>query len=247
VKTFAADLHIHTALSPCASNELTPPAIVERALEAKLDIIAVCDHNCAENAKAVQEAAGTRLCVLAGIEITTAEDIHVLSIFPSADTAMAAGDRITPTLAKANKRYHAKFGEQLILDAAGQVKGKEERMLASSLWYSLAEAIEIVKNAGGLAIAAHVNRPSYSVMSQLGVFPEKAGFDAVEIFTSPLIKVNWDEYAALKLPMITSSDSHYLADIGRYRTMLKMRAASFDELKKAISGANGRKVERIHK
>ena len=247
MKTFAADLHVHTALSPCAANEMTPPAIVARAIEVGLDMIAVCDHNCAENALAVQQAAEKRLCVLAGLEITTTEDIHILGIFPDADAAISAGSKITPTLAKGNKRYFSKFGEQLIVDAAGHVKGKEERMLASSLWYSLPEAIELVKEAGGLAIAAHINRPSFSIMSQLGIFPGEADFDAIEIFTSPLIKTNCDEYAALELPMITSSDSHYLADIGRYQTMIKMRSACFEELSLAMKGAGGRGVERISK
>ena len=247
MKTFAADLHIHTALSPCAADEMTPPAIVARAIEAGLDIIAVCDHNCAENALAVQQAAGKRLCVLAGLEITTTEDIHILGIFPDADAAISAGSKITPTLAKGNKRYFSKFGEQLIIDAAGQVQGKEERMLASSLWYSLPEAIELVKEAGGLTIAAHVNRPSFSIMSQLGLFPDRAGFDAVEIFISSLVKLDWDKYEAWKMPMIASSDSHCLGDVGRHRTMVKMRSACFEELALAMKGKGGRGIRKINK
>jgi predicted metal-dependent phosphoesterase TrpH len=246
VKTFAADLHIHTALSPCASNEMTPPAIVERAVKMRLDIIAVCDHNCAANVLAVQEAAGGRLCVLAGIEITTTEDIHILGIFPHADAALAAGSKITPTLPKASKQYYAKFGEQLIIDAAGHVKGIEGRILASSLWYSLAEAIEIVKEAGGIVIAAHINRPSMSVLSQLGIFPDEAGFDAIEIFTSPQAKVDWNQYISYGLPMIVSSDSHCLSEVGRFRTNFKMAAATFEEFAMAIKGTGGRRVDSIN-
>ena len=227
---------------------MTGPAIVERAIENKIDMIAICDHNCASNIAAVQDAAkGKPLCVLAGLEITTTEDIHVLGIFPDADRANSAGQKITPTLPRANKAYYKKFGEQLIIDSAGNIVANEERMLACSLWYSLTETIELVKEAGGLAIAAHVNRPSFSIMSQLGLFPEEAGFDAVEIFTSPLIKIDWEKFASWKKPMIKSSDSHYLADIGRNRTIFKMKSACFEELAMALRGLDGRGVIEINK
>ena len=139
MKTFAADLHIHTALSPCAANEMTPPAIVERAIEARLDIIAICDHNCALNIAAVQEAAKENRCAcLRGLKSQQPRIFIFLGFFLMRMRQYAAGEKITPTLAKGEQGdITAKFGEQFIIDAAGHVKGKEERMLASSLWYSL--------------------------------------------------------------------------------------------------------------
>jgi 3',5'-nucleoside bisphosphate phosphatase len=242
VKTLVADLHIHTALSPCASDEMAPPGIVERAIAAGLDIIAICDHNSAGNVNAVQEAAKKRLCVFAGMELATAEDIHILGIFPDTTAAMAAADKVAQTLPMASKRYAKKFGKQLILDAAGRVKEHEERMLTASSGYSLAEAINLIKRYDGLAIAAHINRPAFSIFSQLGIFPDDAGFDAVEIFCPPLLNVDVEKYAFLGLPMIVSSDSHYLADVGRCRTKFKMASACFEEFAKAIKGVDGRKV-----
>jgi 3',5'-nucleoside bisphosphate phosphatase len=202
VKTFAADLHIHTTLSPCAADEMTSQAIIESAIGAGLDIIAICDHNSAENVRTVQEAAQGRLCVLAGMELTTSEDVHVLGIFPDVEAAKKVGHRV-----------------------------------------SLIEAIRLIRECGGLAIAAHINRPSFSIFSQLGIFPDESGFNAIEIFISPLSKIDWDVFKSLGLPMIVSSDSHYPADIGRNRTIFKMQSACFDELAMAINGVGGRGVK----
>ncbi|MCX5758981.1 MAG: PHP domain-containing protein, partial [Candidatus Hydrogenedentes bacterium] len=98
MRRFAADLHIHTALSACADDDMTPPAIVAAALEQGLDMIAICDHNSAGNAAAVQAAAGDALAVIAGMEITTAEEAHVLGLFPDAASAEAAGQEVRDTL-----------------------------------------------------------------------------------------------------------------------------------------------------
>lgn len=242
MKTFAADLHIHTGLSPCAADEMTPPEIVARAIAAQLDIIAICDHNSAKNTVAVQTAAKGRLCVLAGIELMTAEEIHVLGIFQDARAAEKIGQTVMEKLPVGSRRYFKEFGKQLILDAGGRTIGKEGKMLTASSGVSLTEAIGRIKECGGLAIAAHINRPSFSIFSQLGVFPENAGFDAVELFCPPQTKVDVGVYAFLGLPMIVSSDSHYPADVGRCRTKFKMRSACFEEFAKAIKGVDGREV-----
>lgn len=242
MKIFAADLHIHTALSPCAAEEMTPPEIVRRAIETRLDIIAVCDHNSSRNSAAVQAAAGGRMCVFAGIELMTAEDIHILGIFPDARAAEMFGMKVHEKLPLAGRRYFKKFGMQCILDSRGRVVGKEEKMLAASSGYSIGEAVGMLHEHGGLAIAAHINRSSFSIFSQLGIFPEDAGFDAVELFCPPQTRVDKEKYAFLGLPAIVSSDSHYPADVGRCRTMIKMESACFEEFSKAIKGVDGRQV-----
>jgi 3',5'-nucleoside bisphosphate phosphatase len=247
VKTFAADLHIHTGLSPCAADEMTPPEIVARAIEARLALIAICDHNSAGNTATVQAAAKGRVCVLAGIELMTAEDVHILGIFPDAEAAGRVGQKVSEKLSRGSRRYFREFGKQLIFDAGGRTIGKEERMLAASSGYSLSHAVGLIKENGGLAIAAHINRPSFSIFSQLGVFPDNAGFDAVELFCPPQTRVDREKYAFLGLPMIVSSDSHYPADVGRCRTMFKMVSACFEEFSKAIKNIDGRGIESINK
>ncbi|MDO8303388.1 MAG: PHP-associated domain-containing protein, partial [Sedimentisphaerales bacterium] len=152
------------------------------------------------------------------------------------------GLKVGEKLPMGSMPYFKEFGKQLILDAHGHTIGKEEKMLAASSGYSLTEAIGLIKGNGGLAIAAHINRPSFSIFSQLGIFPDDAGFDAVEIFCPPQAKTKVEAYAFLGLPMIVSSDSHYPTDVGRCRTMFKMASACFEEFAKAVKGVDGREV-----
>ncbi len=242
VRCYAADLHIHTALSPCAAEEMTPPAIVQAARRNGLAMIAVCDHNAAGNTAAVQVAAGDSLSVLAGMEITTAEEVHVLGLFPSAAAAQAAAGEVQRTLPTADKGYFVRFGPQLLFSSDGSVVGHERRMLALASRLSLSEAVNLIHRHDGLAVAAHVNRPSFSVLSQLGVFPTDVGFDALEVFAPPDRPPLIADFAGYGLPVISSSDSHFLADIGTTRTTLRMKAATFEELRLTFRGLNGRGV-----
>lgn len=246
-----ADLHIHTALSPCAADEMTPPAIVRAAHERGLALVAICDHNAAGNAAACMAAAQREggPTVIPGIEITTAEEVHLVALFPSAEQAESAAAEAAADLPPADDAYYARFGPQRLLDAGGQLRGMERRMLALATSLELSAAVGLVHRHGGLAIAAHVNRPSFSVLSQLGVFPAEAGFDAVEVFTPcepgavrPPRERKLDEYVRFGLPLIASSDAHFLGDIGRARTLCEMETASFAELRGALAGEGGRRV-----
>lgn len=246
MRNFLADLHIHTGLSPCAAEEMTPPAIVQAAIDVGLELIAICDHNSAGNVAATQAAAGSRLAVLAGLEITTAEEVHVVGLFPSARAAVAIADEIGATLPTADFAYYHRFGPQQQMDANGRVVGMELRMLAAATSLALAAVVDLVHRQGGLAIAAHVNRPSFSVVSQLGMFPANAPFDGLEVFT-PVGGGTRPTQSALggapaNLPVLASSDAHYLGDIGRARTICTMHEPSFDELVLALRGADSREV-----
>ena len=239
----AADLHVHTALSPCADNEMTPPAIVAKAIAEGLAMIAVCDHNSARNAAAVQEAAGDGLTVLAGMEITSAEECHVVGLFPAASAAEAAGAELAGTLPTADAEYAAFFGEQLVLAADGAPAGEERAALAMATPLAIDEVVDLVHRHGGLAVAAHIDRRSFGVIGQLGLFPDEAGFDAVEL--SRHVAPGSEAAAAFReygLPILHSSDSHYRDDIGAARTTLHVMASSFAELVLALHGADGRSI-----
>jgi len=241
VKRFLVDLHIHTALSPCASEEMTPPAIVWAAVRKGLGMIAICDHNTARNAGATQEAAGANLTVLAGMEMTTAEEVHVVGIFPDAERACAAGDEVRsslPDMGDASTR----FGEQRLMDAQGKILGKETKMLAASSAFGLSETVNLIKRHDGLAIAAHVDRPSFSVLSQLGMFPADAGFDAVEVSAAAVSSARAVQFSSFGLPVIVSSDSHFLSDVGTRCTVSEMGEPSFNELALAFKGIGQRRL-----
>lgn len=243
MRPFAVDLHIHTALSPCAMDEMTPPAIVEAAARQGLDVIAICDHNSARNVEAVQEAAllaNGGLVVFAGIEITTSEEAHVLGLFPNAAAARNAGDEVRKTLPPATEASK-RFGDQFIMDAAGRTSGEETRLLSTATHFTLAQSVGLIRKYGGLAIASHVDRPSHSVMSQLGLFPTDAQFDAIEISWVGAQLGRETQFASLGLPMVTSSDSHFLSEVGNGRTLVYMYEPTFDELVSALKEIGGRR------
>jgi hypothetical protein len=245
-----ADLHIHTALSPCGGDEMTPPAIVAAALAARLDMVAVCDHNAAGNARAVAEAAravgeasGARLAVVAGIEITTVEEVHVLGLFPTATAAANAADEVRELLPQADEAYGTFFGEQRLMAADGVGVGNEPRALALATSLRLDAAVALIKRYGGLAVAAHIDRPNFGVLAQLGFFPYEAGFDAVEL-SRHVAPGSAAEAACAEhhLPVLRSSDSHYLADVGGAATELALEAPTFAELALAVRHGQGRRV-----
>jgi len=231
VRRFAADLHVHTAHSPCAADEMTPPAIVARALELGLAMIAICDHNSAENAAAVQEAAGGRLAVLAGIEITTREEIHVLGLFADAAAAGVVGAKVRAALPP-----RARADRQLLSTGCG---------------LDLAQTVALVHGHGGLAVASHVDRPSYGVIAQLGFFPPDAAFDAVEISAAGARRIadsgrpitDWRTKAAIpvELPVVCGSDAHSLDELGAGRTWVEAEDATFEELRLALCAREGRR------
>jgi PHP family Zn ribbon phosphoesterase len=243
VKTLRADLHVHTALSPCGDAEMSPPAIVDAALAAGLDMIAVCDHNAAGNARAVGEAAGARLTVIAGMEITTAEEVHVVGLFPTVTAAGNAADEVRETLPQADADYTRFFGEQYLMSADGTVYGHEAHALATATSLPLDEAVALIKRFGGLVVAAHIDRPTFGVITQLGFFPYEAGFDAVELSRhAPPGSPAAGACAEYGLPVMRASDSHYLEEVGCVATGLTLEAPTFAELVLAVKHRQGRTV-----
>lgn len=240
MKRFLADLHIHTALSPCAEEEMTPPAIVQRAIHEGLAMIAICDHNTGGNTAATKEAAGTDITIIAGMEIATVEDIHVIGLFPSSKTAAEVGETILATLPDLTDDSR-RFGEQAFMDAKGNVLGNETKMLAASSTLKLFDSVNLIKQHHGLAIAAHVDRRAFNVFSQLGMFPEDARFDAIEVSAAAVHTSRVSEFTTFGLPVLASSDSHFLSEIGTCYTVLEIVEPTFCELALAFKGLNGRK------
>ena len=122
LKVFNCDFHIHTCLSPCADLDMHPRALVEKALEAKLDLIAICDHNSSENVPFVMNAArGKALDVISGMEITTSEEVHVLAIFDSLDNLARIQRVVYQHLS--GKNDERLFGVQAVVNENGEVEG----------------------------------------------------------------------------------------------------------------------------
>ena len=233
---------------------MTPRAIVRAARERGLAMIAICDHNTAQNVAAVLHAAqpapqatgapaAQPLTVIAGMEITTAEEVHVVGLFPTVEAALQAGAEVRAQLPVAGDGYAAYFGEQSIMRGDDVVIGHEIKALATAVPLDVSAVVRLIKEHGGLAVAAHVDRRSFGVISQLGFFPRDAGFDAVEV--SRYVRARSARLAELQgfgLPVLAASDSHYLADIGAARCVLHADDATFDELAAAVRGEGGRSI-----
>jgi PHP family Zn ribbon phosphoesterase len=209
------DLHIHTALSPCADNDMTPNNIVNMALLKGLDVIAVTDHNSAENARAVIKAGEKAgLTVIAGMEIETSEEVHVLSLFPSADAAEEVQRQVYRSLPDAKNPENI-FGSQLLFDESDNITGKNERLLLTATSLGITEVFRLVAAAGGIAIPSHVDRPSYSILSNLGFIPDELPLTAIELSKNISDK---NEFYKMrpelkKYKAVFNSDAHSLGDI----------------------------------
>ena len=243
LREYRADLHIHTALSPCAEREMTPPAIVEAALRRELSMIAICDHNSAGNTEAVEQAAGGRLTVLHGLEVTTAEEVHVLGLFADAASAQEVGRQVHASLPLCRPADERHFGQQWLMDYRGKVLGKEKSLLAAKCDFDLSRVVKLITDCGGLAVASHVDRPSFSVLSQLGFVPADVTFDALELSPQALRHgKGLPKAAPQNLPIFVSSDSHFLSEVGSAGTVLRMQSPCFDELRLAVKAMRGRGV-----
>jgi hypothetical protein len=231
---YRADLHIHTALSPCAAEEMTPPAIVAAALEAGLQLIAVTDHNSAGNTAAVQEAArGSGLTVLAGMEVQTCEDVHLVCLFDTPVTALAWQEEVYHHLPAGTNREEY-FGPQVLMDACGRELSRETRLLLGSIDLGVEEVIRRVNGRGGIVLPAHVDRPSYSLVANLGVIPPALPVPALELGLLSPAAARQKFPALAGWPLVAASDAHYLGDIGRRVTEYDLEVVTLTTLTRAL-------------
>jgi predicted metal-dependent phosphoesterase TrpH len=240
---FRADLHIHTSLSPCSDTwRMTPGAIIRQAEAVGLQMIAICDHNSARNVRAVQRAAGSGgVVVLAGMEVTSREEVHTLGIFGDLDDALALQTDVDRHLVGDNEPEV--FGYQVLMDERDEIVGSEDRLLAGACSLSLSEVVDAIHARGGLAIASHVDREGFGIMGQLGWIPEGLGLDGLEvswIVSRPEAKARFPQIGAW--PLLRGSDAHQPEEIGRAWTRLRLAEATFGELKLALQGEGGRGV-----
>lgn len=242
MRFFDADLHVHTALSPCGADEMTPPAIVREARRRGLAMLAICDHNSARNVPAVREASQGVPAVVAGLELTTAEEIHVLGLFPDDAAALAASEAVGATLPLAGQDERRHYGAQTVYDAEGRVIGEERRRLSAASGFPLGAAVALIRRHGGLVVACHLDRPSFSVFAQLGLWPTDVSFDAIEISAADAAPPWREAVRALPHPVLRGSDAHSLDEMGACRTRLWLAEPSFPELACALRGAAGRRV-----
>jgi 3',5'-nucleoside bisphosphate phosphatase len=219
-----------------------PAAIVHESLEQSLDIIGISDHNSSENVPFVQRAAqGTDLVVIPGMEAATKEEVHVLVLFAGLDE-LASLQKVIYSRLKGLNDEDA-FGIQAIVNEIGEVEGFNERLLIGASEISLNEMVDLVHSLRGLAIASHIDRPSFGIIGQLGFVPPDIPFDALEVSAGLGIPQARQRYPELgKYSMITSSDAHYLSDIGKACTRMFLENPTFEEIGFALRRERGRYI-----
>lgn len=207
------DFHIHSCLSPCGDTDMTPNNIVNMALLAGLNAIALTDHNtcanCPATARVAKEAG---LTFLPGMELCTTEEIHVVCLFPTVEAALAFEEHVAPTLPPLKNRPDI-FGEQIICDAEDTPIGHKDILLTTASGISVDDAAALVRSFGGVAYPAHVDRPSYSITAALGDIPP-LGFTAFEITDKGDVAALKAAYPVLEgCPLLLDSDAHDLTNI----------------------------------
>ncbi|MBO4898071.1 MAG: PHP domain-containing protein [Clostridia bacterium] len=227
------DFHIHSALSPCGDNDMTPNNIVGMAKVTGLDAVAVTDHNTVGNVRAAMKVGEEYdVTVIPGMEVETEEEVHILTLYPTIEAAEYAAAEVYKKLPDIKNKPEI-FGEQRIMDEEDNIIGYEDKLLLSATSLSIESLFDLVKTAGGLFAPAHVDRHSYSILTNLGFMPDNIDIRYIEI--SKLVE---DTGAYMesrpelkKYKILRDSDAHYLPDISPKEACL-----DFDDIRDLFKG-----------
>lgn len=242
---FYYDFHIHSCLSPCGDNDMTPNNIVHMAKLCGLDMIALTDHNSCKNCEAaVQVGNAIGLCVIPGMELCTQEEAHVICLFPDVASAQAFGMYVESKSMKIKNNARI-FGDQIIMNRADIEIGREENLLITASGISVNRVSFLVREYGGAAYPAHIDKDSYSVLSALGEIPPEADFHAAEITDRGDVEMLKKKHPCLeKMLLLLDSDAHLLDTMTEKRAWIDLPEKSAPCLIDAINGKIAVKWER---
>lgn len=207
------DLHIHSCLSPCGDDALTPAFAAGTAKLCGLDVAALTDHNSAKNCPAFFRAAEFYgLSPLGGLELSTIEGVHVLCLFDSLEKIMEFDLFAADHLIKMENDPEF-FGNQLVCDEEDEVLSEEKYLLSGDTDICFNDVCGIVKSYGGVALPAHIDRKVNGAVEIFGTVPAEAGFTAYELRD----RANTEDLMVHMRPnplVIYNSDAHYAEHIG---------------------------------
>ncbi|MBQ8027269.1 MAG: PHP domain-containing protein [Clostridia bacterium] len=208
------DFHIHSCLSPCAEEDMTPYNLVNLSAIMGMEAIALTDHNSCQNCGAAMragEAAG--ITVIPGMELCTSEEVHVVCLFEELKAAEEFSDYVLSTMPPVKNRPEI-FGTQLIMDETDQILGSQDILLTTASGISISNIEKIIDGYGGVCYPAHIDRSSYSVISNLGMITEEMGFEVAEVSPNGDIDKLIAQHPILKkMKILTSSDAHRLESL----------------------------------
>ncbi|HCE42648.1 MAG TPA: hypothetical protein DET40_03780 [Lentisphaeria bacterium] len=233
------DLHIHTALSACAENVMSPRQIIAHAKTSGLGMIAITDHNASANVEttiAAGREAGIR--VIPGIEVSTLEEVHLLGYFETSadladfqelvDKAIPEGENISDV-----------SGYQLLFDGTDEISDIDEKIRNIGISIPLDKVVSEIHKRNGFAVPAHVFKKRYSIISQLGFIDIDAGYDALEVQSPMWIHDGFKLGRKIEgYPAISGSDSHFLESVGRFYMEIPETTGNLKELFEIISKHN---------
>ena len=226
------DFHIHSALSPCGDTDMTPNNLINMSIIKGLDAVALTDHNACENVRAAAAVAGDKIIFIPGMEVETSEEVHIVTLFPTADAAEEMQRILVDSSPYIPNRPEI-FGNQYIMDENDEICGEIDRMLVTASGLDIYTVVAAAKDLGGIAYPAHIDRESYSVLSNLGFIPPDLDISAVEITEKSRTALE-GEYSN-RYNIITSSDAHYLWDISERNHYIEVSDASVRGILNAIS------------
>ncbi len=241
------DLHLHSCLSPCGDDDMTPNNIAGMATLCGLNIVALTDHNTCRNCPGFFKAAKKNgIIPVAGMELTTAEEIHVVCLFEDLDAALAFDAEVENHLVKVQNRPEI-FGKQNILNEDDEEIGIIDHLLINATDITIDDVPELVGRFGGICWPAHIDRPYNGIISMLGVMPDEPHFGVVELHDTDKLPQLTAEHPNLKGRMVvTGSDAHYLQDMRDKEAYFELedepfsssfvRQKMFELLRQAIGG-----------
>ena len=243
MRWLTADLHIHSVLSPCGGLEMSPRELVARAKECGIDWIAITDHNTVANCQAYETAAKAQGVFFSwGVEVQTAEEIHLLVYFDNSGQAQEFGRRLYHSLLPL-ENDPAFFGDQVIIDENENILGMEQKALMNSSVWDLNTAVERARKHGGYCVPAHIDAEANSILGQLGFIPAEPDFDLLGITANLDLDAWLQGHADLSgRAFLRASDAHYLNDVGSGVSRILVSAPTAAELASAAQGTGTRKI-----
>lgn len=211
---YSYDLHVHSCLSPCGDDDMTPGNIAQMATLNGLSIVALTDHNTTRNCPAFfAQAKRCGIVPVAGMELTTAEDVHVVCLFPTLEAAMAFGAVVDGRRIRIRNKP-AVFGRQVLRDENDEEAGEEPDLLLNATTIAIAEAFDLAAAHGGVCFPAHIDRPSNGIVAVLGTIPEDVPFSAFELHDGNALDAHLVRFPHIRhMTHVVNSDAHYLWDI----------------------------------
>jgi PHP family Zn ribbon phosphoesterase len=221
---------------------MRPKAVVDRALAVGLDMIAICDHNSAENLIAFIEAGQKQgLAVLPGMEVASREEIHLIALLNRPEDCLTLQDWVYQHLP--GKNDEDIFGPQTLVNEESETIGHSEKMLIGATILPFEQIVSFVRTLRGVAIASHIDRQAFSVIGQLGFIPEGVPLDGLEISSRTTMEEARGRFRSYQhFAFVRCSDAHSLEEIGKASTQFLLEERTSAEIKLALHSQEGRKV-----